>query len=64
MHRQYPDNEDKRLKSIDNYGFVDFEERLFLDIQAKGTESKFNAVCEGAFDGQKTCAYNIARAFA
>jgi hypothetical protein len=37
---------------------------LFLDVQAKGNKSKFNAVCEGAFDGQKTCAYNIAKAFA
>lgn len=64
LHKQYPDNEEKRLKAIDNYGFVDFQERLFLDVHSQGVNSKFNAVCEGAYPGQATCAYNIAKAFA
>ena len=34
MHRQYPGDESRRLKVIDNYNFVDFVERLFLDVEA------------------------------
>lgn len=45
MHRQYPGDEERRLKVIDNYNFVDFVERLFLDIEMNPEGSKFNAIC-------------------
>lgn len=42
MHRQYPGEESRRLKVIDNYNFVDFVERLFLDVEIDPSGSKFN----------------------
>ena len=66
MHRQYPGDEGRRLKVIDNYNFVDFVERLFQDIEVNPSDSRFNAICTDANDykGKKNCAYNLAAAFA
>ena len=66
MHRQYPGDEGRRLKVIDNYNFVDFVERLFQDIEVNPSDSRFNAICMDANDykGKKNCAYNLAAAFA
>ena len=65
MHRQYPGDESRRLKVIDNYNFVDFVERLLLDVESKPNTSRFNAVCLDANDykGSSNCAYNLAVAF-
>lgn len=49
MHKYYPEQDDRRLKMIDNYGFVDFEERLILDIEENPSTSRFNKMCEGAY---------------
>ena len=65
MHRYYPENEQHRLKMIDNYNFVDFVERLILDIESNSETSSFNRICENANDykGKDVCAYNLAVAF-
>jgi hypothetical protein len=65
MHRQYPGDESRRLKVIDNYNFVDFVERLFLDVHTNPSGSRFNAICLDAneYKGQNNCAFNLAVAF-
>ncbi len=62
MHK-FSSDESKRLKMVDNYNFVDFTSRMLLDITNNQQDSKFNVVCEGAYYGHKSCAYNLARAF-
>lgn len=65
MHSFYPESESKRLKVIDNYNFVDFVERLFIDVEANSGTSTFNKICAGAneYQGKHVCAYNMATAF-
>lgn len=46
---------------VDNYNFVDFTLRMLLDTS--DPNSKFNVVCEKAFEGQSSCSYNLAKAF-
>lgn len=31
---------------VDNYNFVDFTERMLIDIEVNPETSKFNVVCE------------------
>ena len=62
MHK-FSKDESKRLKMVDNYNFVDFTSRMLLDITSSQQDSKFNVVCEGAYDGHNSCAYNLAKAF-
>lgn len=65
MHKYYPGNEKTRFKVIDNYNFVDFFERMILDIEVNGKKSSFDNYCVGAhqYEGENNCAYNIAKAF-
>lgn len=65
MHKYYPENEKTRFKIIDNYNFVDFFERMILDIELNGQKSSFNQYCVDAhsYEGNDNCAYNIAKAF-
>ena len=58
MHK-FSGDETQRLKMVDNYNFVDFTERMLLNID----DAKFNVVCEQAYEGHSTCSYNLARAF-
>lgn len=62
MHKFY-DDAAQRMKVVDNYNFVDFTQRMLIDIEQNSGKSKFNVVCENAYEGHDTCAYNIARAF-
>ena len=66
MHRQYPGDQTRRLKVIDNYNFLDFLERLIQKIELDPEDLKFNAICKDANDytGTSNCAYNLAVAFA
>jgi hypothetical protein len=47
--RQVDGDVDKRMKIIDNYGFVDFFRRLVAEIENDSANSKFNDLCADAF---------------
>ena len=44
----YSDSESHRLRIVDNYNFLDYLERLLLDVSST-LGSDFNKVCRGAF---------------
>jgi len=33
MHHYYPNDEESRIKIVDNYNFVDYIERMLVDIE-------------------------------
>jgi len=45
MHK-FSTDESERMKMVDNYNFVDFTERMLIDIEVNPETSKFNVVCE------------------
>ena len=50
----------------DNYAFQQTYQRIVLEADSLGAESRFQVICKGAYDleykGDNSCAYNVARA--
>lgn len=65
MHNYYED-EDTRMKIVDNYNFVDFIERVILEEELGITDVQHNKICKGAYPEYKQqdfCSHNLAMAF-
>ena len=49
----------------DNYAFQQTYQRIILEADSLGAESRFQVICQGAYDseykGDNSCAYNVAR---
>lgn len=66
MHHYFPDDEESRIKIVDNYNFVDYIERSIIDIEQGLITEAQNKLCMDAFPdykGKNYCAYNVAMAF-
>jgi acyl-homoserine lactone acylase PvdQ len=65
LHRFYPDDEASRMKIVEQISFIDYLQRMFLDLERDADTSPFNIACQSAneYKGPDYCAHNLAEAF-
>ena len=59
--------EKERLLISDNYPFIQFYQRMLIEVDEQGASSHFQKICEQAhpeYKGLNHCAYNVAKALA
>ena len=64
---QYIEQEYLRLSLVGSYPFQDFAQIILNKLDKNPTDPKFNRLCDKAneeYNGNKSCAYNIAKAMA
>lgn len=63
---EYYEDEEIRIKIVDNYNFVDYIYKMLKDTAKKDISPAMAKICAGAhpdYKGDNVCAYNLALSF-